>query len=78
MHEFAVIIFGDWEIVDRMGTKSRTCSNAYALCDPSNTLTTTVRFICVSFRGGNPEERVAGVTDSSYEDFLLSKFCSFV
>ena len=60
MHEFAVIIFGDWEIVDRMGTKSRTCCNDRALCDPSNTLTTTVRFICVSFRGGNPEERVAG------------------
>ena len=59
MHEFAVIIFGDWEIVDRLGTKSRTCCNVRALCDPSNTLTYHVRFICVSFRGGNPEERVA-------------------
>ena len=25
MHKFAVIIFGDWEIVDRVSTKSRTC-----------------------------------------------------
>ena len=25
MHEFAAIIFGDWEIVDRRSTKSRTC-----------------------------------------------------
>ena len=39
MHEFAVIIFGDWEIVDRMGTKSRTCCNESALSDPFNTLT---------------------------------------
>ena len=60
VREFVVVILGDWEIVDRLGTRSRTCYNEYALCDPSNTLTTTVRFICVSFRGGNPEERVAG------------------
>ena len=37
MHEFAVIILGDWEIVDRMGTRSRTCCYEYALCDPSYT-----------------------------------------
>jgi len=60
MHEFVVIILGNWEIVDRLGTRSRTCYYDSALCDPSYTLTTTVRFICVSFRGGNPEERVAG------------------
>ena len=60
MHEFVAVLLSDWEIVDRLGTRSRTCYNEYALCDPSNTLTTTLRFICVSFRGGTPEERVAG------------------
>ena len=52
MHEFVVIIFGDWEIVDRMGTRSRTWYSGCALCDPSYTLTTTVRFICVSSSEG--------------------------
>ena len=37
MHEFVVIILGNWEIVDRLGTRSRTCYYDSALCDPSYT-----------------------------------------
>ena len=61
-----LLFLGNWEIVHRLGTRSRTCYNEYALCDPFNTLTTTVRFICVSFRRVNPEERVAGGKNETY------------
>ena len=37
MHEFAVVLLSNWEIVDRRVTVSRTGRDELALCDPSYT-----------------------------------------
>ena len=63
-------LFGNWEIVDRMGTKSRTCRNELALCDPFNTLTYHSTFYMRFVPRGNSEERVAG---GKNETNLVSK-----
>ena len=67
MHEFAVMLFGTWEIVDRLGTKSRTCSTELALCDPINTLTYHSTFYMRFVPRGNSEERVAGGKNETAE-----------